>query len=54
MKKRVKEYAVFIGGRFNTILPGHSEPSDVQDMINKKGLFAENDLLQTIQMIREN
>jgi len=38
----------------NTILPGHSEPSDVQDMINKKGIFAENDLVKTIQMIREN
>ena len=54
MKKREKEYVVFIGGRLNTILPGHSEPSDVQDMINRKGLFAENDLVKTIRMIREN
>ena len=54
MKKREKEYVVFVGGRLNTILPGHSEPSDVQDVINKKGIFAENDLIKTIQMIREN
>lgn len=53
MKKRDKPYIVFMGGRLNTILPGHSEPSDVQDMINKKGIFAENDLVRTIQMIQE-
>ena len=54
MKKRKKEYVVFVGGRLNTILPGHSEPSDVQDMINAKGIFAENDLVKTIRMIQED
>ena len=56
MKKRnsEKDYLVFMGGRLNTILPGHSEPSDVTDMINKKGILAENNLVKTIQAISEN
>ena len=54
MEKRDKTYTVFLGGRLNTILPGHSEPSEVGDMINQKGIFAENDLVKTIQMLREH
>ncbi|MCI8646418.1 MAG: cobalamin B12-binding domain-containing protein [Firmicutes bacterium] len=54
MERRDKKYIVFMGGRLNTILPGHSEPSDVQEMINKKGIFAENDLVRTIQMIQDS
>ena len=54
MKKRNNKYTVFMGGKLNTILPGHSEPSDVKTMINEKGIFAENDLVKSIQMIREN
>ena len=42
-----------MGGVLNTILPGHSEPSDVKDMINEKGVFADNDLIETIKMVRD-
>ena len=48
-----KKYMLFMGGRLNTILPGHSEPSDVTEMINHKGILAENNLLKTIQTISE-
>lgn len=56
MKKRGndKKYLIFMGGRLNTILPGHSEPSDVTEMINQKGILAENNLVKTIQTISEN
>ncbi|MCI7301045.1 MAG: cobalamin B12-binding domain-containing protein [Clostridiales Family XIII bacterium] len=49
-----KKYMVFMGGRLNTILPGHSEPSDVTEMINQKGILAENNLIKTIQAIGES
>ena len=52
--KRNKEYILFMGGVLNTILPGHTEPSDVKRLINEKGLFAENDLLKTVEMLRCN
>lgn len=51
--KRQTKYIIFMGGVLNTILPGHSEPSDVKTMINDKGLFADNDLIETIKMIRD-
>ena len=43
-----------MGGRLNPILPGHSEPSDVTEMINPKGILAENNLIKTIQAIGES
>ncbi len=49
-----KQYMIFMGGRLNTILPGHLEPSDVTEMINQKGILAENDLVKTIRTISEN
>ena len=52
--KRNKEYVLFMGGVLNTILPGHTEPSDVKKIINEKGLFAENDLLKTVGMLQVN
>jgi len=51
--RRDRTCTVFMGGVLNTILPGHSEPSDVKNLINERGLFAENDLLKTIAMLRE-
>ena len=54
MKQSGKEYGIFMGGILNTILPGHSEPSDVTDMIREKGIFASNDLEETIKMINKN
>lgn len=53
MEKRNRGYVPFLGGVLNTILPGHSEPSDVKELINKKGIFADNDLMKTIRLIQE-
>lgn len=53
MNKRDGDYVPFLGGMLNTILPGHSEPSDVKGLVNKKGVFAENDLMKTIRLIQE-
>ena len=49
-----KEYVAFLGGVLNTILPGHTEPSDVKNMINSKGVFADNDLIETIKLLRDH
>lgn len=54
LKKREGSFVPFLGGVLNTILPGHSEPSDVVDTINNRGVFADNDLLKTIKMIRDH
>ena len=54
LKKRDEKYIPFLGGVLNTILPGHSAPSDVKDMVNQKGVFADNDLIETIKLIRDH
>ena len=54
LNERSGTYTVFLGGVLNTILPGHSEPSDVKNMINEKGVFASNDIIEIIQMLAEN
>ena len=53
-ERRDGDYVLFLGGVLNTILPGHSEPSDVKDMINDIGLFADNDMIKVIEMLAEN
>lgn len=53
-KKRDREYVAFLGGVLNTILPGHTEPSDVKNMINSKGVFADNDMIETIKLLRNH
>jgi hypothetical protein len=52
--KRNKEYVIFMGGMLNTILPGNSEPSDVKEIINEKGVYAENDFLKLMEMLKNN
>lgn len=51
-RQRGKEYCIFMGGKLNAILPGESEACDVTDMILKEGVFASNDLAETIKMIK--
>lgn len=51
-KERNKNYHFFMGGKMNTILPGHSDPSDVEDMLREIGINATNDLVETIEGIR--
>lgn len=52
-KKRGRKYKIFMGGKLNAILPGESEAVDVTDMIREEGVFASNDLYDTIKLILE-
>jgi hypothetical protein len=46
--KRGKKYHIFMGGKLNAILPGHSEPTEIRQLLRDIGIFAENDLLKTV------
>lgn len=50
-KKRGRKYKIFMGGKLNAILPGESEAVDVTDMIREEGVFASNDLYDTIKLM---
>ena len=50
-KERGTRHWVFMGGKMNAILPGHTEPIDVDDRLRDMGIHAQNDLLQTVSMI---
>lgn len=52
-KKRGRKYKIFMGGKLNAILPGESEAVDVTDMIREEGVFASNDLYDTIKLMLE-
>lgn len=47
-KERKKSYFIFMGGKLNTILPGHSEPTEIEDMLKELGICATNELAETI------
>ncbi len=47
-KERGRDYTIFMGGKMNAILPGHSEPTDIEDMLHDLGIFAENNMNKTI------
>ncbi len=49
--ERNKAYQIFMGGRLNAILPGHSEASDVSGMIKELGICATNDFAESIKSI---
>ena len=52
MKERGEEYNVIMGGVLTSILPGHSEPSQVADLINEKNsILATNDMELIIERI---
>ena len=50
-QERGKKYFVFLGGVLNGILPGHSEPVDVSELINELGMHADNDIEKTIKKL---
>lgn len=52
-EKRGKKYRIFMGGKLNAILPGETETQDVTDLIKKEGVYASNDLYDTISIIRD-
>ncbi len=52
-KEREKEYWIFMGGKLNAILPGHSEPVEIDHVLKEMGIHAENDLEKTVALISE-
>jgi len=46
-KERNKEYWIFMGGKLNAILPGHSEPTEIPHLLEELGINADNDIKQT-------
>ncbi len=52
MKKEKLDYRVFMGGVLTSILPGHSEPSQIADLINEKdNMLAANNIVATVEAI---
>lgn len=52
-KERGKEYWIFMGGKLNAILPGHAEPTEIGDMLLDLGIHAENDIIMTVEQIKQ-
>ena len=52
-KREAKKYRIFMGGKLNAILPGETETQDVTDLIKKEGVYASNDLYDTISIIKD-
>jgi methylmalonyl-CoA mutase cobalamin-binding subunit len=52
--KRDKDYLMFMGGVLNAILEGHAVPTNVEKAINELGVYAQNDLLETVKTIIKN
>lgn len=48
---RGKKYWIFMGGKLNAILPGHSEPTDISGMLEELGIHASNDIRITVEQI---
>jgi len=51
-EERGKKYLMCMGGVLNAILPGHTEPTDVAHMLNEMGIFAQNDLVKTVEKMK--
>lgn len=52
-KERDREYWIFMGGKLNAILPGHSEPTEIGDMLMQLGIHAENDIALTVEQLSQ-
>lgn len=50
-KERGREYWIFMGGKLNAILPGHSEPTEIGDRLLEMGIHAENDIALTVEQL---
>jgi methylmalonyl-CoA mutase cobalamin-binding subunit len=50
-KDRNREYYFFMGGKLNAILPNHSEPTDIAQLLHEMGINATNDVKQTVRSI---
>lgn len=52
MKKENLDYRISMGGILTSILPGHSEPSQIAELINEKeNMMATNNIVETVEMI---
>lgn len=51
-EQRGKEYCICMGGKLNSILPGHAEPTEVDGTLRDMGIYAYNDLKDTIAVFR--
>ena len=52
-RERGREYWIFMGGKLNAILPGHSEPTEIGDMLMKLGIHAENNIALTVEQLAQ-
>jgi len=50
-KKRGKKYNVVMGGMLNAMLPGYTEPVEVDDLIKEMGICATNDFEKQINFM---
>jgi methylmalonyl-CoA mutase cobalamin-binding subunit len=50
-KERGKDYWIFMGGKLNAILPGGSEPTEIDYMLKEMGIHAENDIKKTVNQM---
>lgn len=50
---RGKHYNFFMGGKLNAILPGHSEPTEVGDMIEELGVINSNDFERMLDIMKD-
>lgn len=52
-RARGKEYWIFMGGKLNAILSGHSEPTEIGDRLLELGIHAENDIALTVEQLAQ-
>ena len=52
-KERGKEYFLFMGGKLNAILPGNSEPVEIDHLLEEMGIHADNDIEKTVLLINQ-
>lgn len=52
-EERGKRYKIFMGGKLNSILPGHSEPTEIGDMLEDMGIDASNDIKKTVRTLKQ-
>ena len=51
-QERGKDYCILMGGKLNAILPGHSEPTEIGDMLEELGIHVSNDLGKMITLMK--
>lgn len=51
-QERGREYCMLMGGKLNAILPGHSEPTEIGDMLEELGIHVSNDFIKTVDLMK--